>query len=138
MKNFNWLDLQRGLFEALDRSCDTAVLLTPSGLLAEGPGFNLFTVRGGRILTPRANVLEGITRRTVLELARELAIPAHERTLGRFDLFASAEAFLTGSGAGLVPVRSLDGERIGGPGPVFGRIRAAFERAAPALGVPFQ
>src|SRR5204863_309733 len=91
-------------------------------------------------LTPPGGV--AAARAAVLETARAFAQPeAYVRvvcTLGRFDLFACTEAFLTGSGAGLVPVRSLDGERLGGRGPVFNGIRAAFERAAPALGVPFQ
>ena len=74
----------------------------------------------------------------MLELARELGIPARERTLGRFDLFAADEVFLTGSGVGgLVPVRSLDGERIGSgaPGPLFQRLRAAFDGRKPRRGV---
>jgi branched-chain amino acid aminotransferase len=140
VKSLNYLNNVLAKREARLRGADEALVLNAQGNIAEAAVANVFCVRDGALLTPPATdgALEGITRRTVLELARELTIPAHERTLGRFDLFASAEAFLTGSGAGLVPVRSLDGERIGGPGPVFGRIRAAFERAAPALGVPFQ
>jgi branched-chain amino acid aminotransferase len=74
----------------------------------------------------------------VLELAGTLGIPAREKTLGRWDLFASAEVFLTGSGAGIVPVRSLDGREIGGgrPGSVYAKLRAAFADAAPSLGTP--
>ena len=70
VKNFNWMDLQRGLFEALDRGADMAVLCTPAGHLSEGPGFNLFVVKDGALSTPRSNVLEGMTRQTVLDLAR--------------------------------------------------------------------
>jgi len=140
VKSLNYLNNVLAKREARLRGADEALVLNAQGNIAEAAVANIFCVRDGVLLTPPATdgALEGITRRTVLELAGELAIPAHERTIGRFDLFASAEAFLTGSGAGLVPVRSLDGERIGGPGPVFGRIRSAFERAAPALGVPFQ
>ena len=76
VKNFNWMDLQRGLFEALDRGADMAVLCTPAGHLAEGPGFNLFVVKDGALSTPRSNVLEGMTRQTVLDLAGELGVPA--------------------------------------------------------------
>jgi branched-subunit amino acid aminotransferase/4-amino-4-deoxychorismate lyase len=129
MKNFNWLDLQRGLFEALDRSCDTAVLLTPSGLLAEGPGFNLFTVRGGRILTPRANVLEGITRRTVLELAAEVGAPVEEADLRPDDLRGADEAFLSSTAGGVMPVARVDGVPLradGGPGPLSRRLRELY------------
>ncbi|MFQ5417759.1 MAG: branched-chain amino acid aminotransferase, partial [Myxococcota bacterium] len=72
-------------------------------------------------------------------IAATHGIPAHVRSLGRFDLVAAEEAFLTGSGAGIVPVRSLD-ERVigaGGPGPVFEKVRAAFAIAAVSLGTPF-
>ena len=75
----------------------------------------------------------------MLELAASLGIPARTKSLGRFDLFAADEAFLTGSGAGLVPVRSLDGRSIGagGPGPVYEKIWAAFLETAPGRGTPF-
>jgi branched-chain amino acid aminotransferase len=139
VKSLNYLNNVLAKREARLRGADEALVLNAQGDVAEAAVANVFCVRDGTLLTPPATdgALEGITRRTVLELARELAIPAHERTLGRFDLFACAEAFLSGSGAGLVPVRSLDGERLGGPGPVFGRILRAFESAAPALGVAF-
>jgi len=139
VKSLNYLNNVLAKREARLRGADEALVLNAHGNIAEASVANLFCVRDGMLFTPPATdgALEGITRRTVLELARELAIPAEERTLGRFDLFASAEAFLTGSGAGLVPVRSLDGERIGGAGPIFRRIRRAFTDAAPALGVPF-
>jgi branched-chain amino acid aminotransferase len=115
-------------------------VLNVHGQIAEAAVANIFCVRDGALLTPPRD-RRSARRNHAPHRARARARarhPAHERTLGRFDLLACAEAFLTGSGAGLVPVRSLDGERIGGPGPVFTRIRAAFERAAPALGVPFQ
>jgi branched-chain amino acid aminotransferase len=140
VKSLNYLNNVLAKREARLRGADEALVLNARGDIAEASVANLFCVRDAALLTPPATdgALEGITRRTVLELARELAIPAAERTLGRFDLFACEEAFLTGSGAGLVPVRSLDGTRIGGPGSVFARIRRAFEAAAPALGVAFQ
>ena len=68
------------------------------------------------------------------------SIAARESTLGRFDLFAASEVFLCGSGAGFVPVRSLDGRTLssGGPGPVYERVRAAFAEAARGWVVPFR
>jgi branched-chain amino acid aminotransferase len=99
-------------------------------------------VRGGRLLTPPASdgALEGITRASVLELAAELGVPAEERTLGRYDLIAADEVFLTGSGAKLVPVSSLDGARIGRgeAGPLTQKLMAAFDRFArdPENGTP--
>ena len=75
VKNFHWGDLQRGLFEAFDRGGYTAVLLNAEGQITEGPGFNIFAYDGTTLLTPASGALEGITRRTVLELAEEQGIP---------------------------------------------------------------
>jgi len=88
---------------------------------------------------PTDGALEGITRDTVLHLARQQGIPAEERSLGRFDLMAADEVFLTGSGARVVPVGTLDGQIIGpgGAGPVTTRLTAAFLDYAPTAGVPF-
>ena len=75
IKNFHWGDLVRGMFEAYDRGGTWPVLVDAEGYLTEGPGFNLFVVQEGALLTPDRGVLEGITRRTVLELAAEMGIP---------------------------------------------------------------
>ncbi len=141
VKSLNYLNNALCKLEARQRGADEALVLNQAGMIAEASVANLFAVRGGELLTPPATdgALEGITRATVLELARGMGIPAHERTLGRFDLFAAQEAFLTGSGAGLVPVASLDGRPVGSgaPGPVFAKVRAAFADAAPHQGTPF-
>lgn len=117
-----------------------ALLLNAAGMLAEASVANVFAHRDGALLTPPATdgALEGVTRATVLELADEIGIPARERTLGRFDLFAADEVVLTGTGAGLVPVRSLDAVPIGAgaPGPVFEKLRIAFSQATRVLGMP--
>ena len=76
IKNFNRMDLTRGTFEALDHGADAAVLLSMEGYLAEGPGFNIWIVRDKGLLTPGDNLLEGITRRTVFDLAKEMGIEA--------------------------------------------------------------
>ena len=110
--------------------------------MAEASVANVFAVRGGRLLTPPPSdgALEGITRASVLELAAQLGVPAEERTLGRYDLIAADEVFLTGSGAKVVPVASLDGTRIGrgGAGPLTQKLMAAFDRFArdPENGTP--
>ncbi len=128
VKNFNWMDLQRGLFEALDRGGDTAVLCTLAGHLAEGPGFNLFVVKSGVLLTPRSNVLEGITRRTVFELAAQLSVPAREADLTPADLRQADDAFLSSTAGGIMPVSQVDGQPLasGKPGPLSRRIRALY------------
>ncbi len=141
VKSLNYLNNALAKLEARQRGADEALLLNAAGMVAEASVANVFAVRGGELLTPPPTdgALEGITRRTVLELAAGLGVPAGERTLSRFDLFAAEEVFLTGSGAGTVPVRSLDGRVLGAgaPGPLTAKLRAAFADAAPGLGVPF-
>ena len=129
MKNFNWLDLQRGLFEGLDRGSDTSVLCTPDGRLSEGPGFNLFVVRDDTLRTPRGNVLEGITRSTMLELASDLGLKAEEADLTPDDLLAADEAFLSSTAGGVMPVATVDGASLrhgDGPGPISLRLRSEY------------
>lgn len=128
VKNFNWMDLQRGLLQALDRGADTAVLCTPAGHLAEGPGFNLFLAKDGVLWTPRGNVLEGITRATVLELAAELGIVAREAELPADALRGADEAFLSTTAGGIMPVARVDGVPLGPgrPGPISQRLRALY------------
>jgi branched-chain amino acid aminotransferase len=142
MKNFNWLDLTRGYFEALDRDADNSVLCTPDGRLSEGSGYNMFLVADGRVRSPRGNALEGITRRTVFELAADLGVPAEETDLYPDDLRAADEAFLSSTAGGIMPVRSVDGRPLrhtdGGPGPITTRLRSEYwaRREAGWLGTP--
>ncbi len=141
VKSLNYLNNVMAKLEAKQRGGDEALLLNAAGAIAETSVANVFAVRGGDLLTPPSTdgALEGITRATVLEIAASLGIPARAQSLGRFDLFAADEVFLTGSGAGLVPVRSLDGRSIGvgGPGPVYEKIRSVFLETAPGRGTPF-
>jgi branched-chain amino acid aminotransferase len=141
VKSLNYLNNVLAKLEAKQRGGDEALLLNAAGAIAETAVANVFAVRDGDLLTPPSidGALEGITRATVLELAASLEIPARTQSLGRFDLLAADEVFLTGSGAGLVPVRSLDGRSIGagGPGPVYEKIWSAFREAAPGRGTPF-
>ena len=141
VKSLNYLNNALAKLEARRRGADEALLLNQAGQVAEASVANVFAVRDGALLTPPGSdgALEGVTRATVLELAAALGLAAHERTLGRFDLFAASEVFLCGSGAGFVPVRSLDARPIGagGPGPVYERVRQAYAAAAQDLVVPF-
>ena len=141
VKSLNYLNNVLAKLEAKQRGADDALLLNGAGMIAEASVANLFVVRNGVLLTPPATdgALEGITRATILELAATLGIQAREQSLGRFDLFVAEEAFLTGSGAGVVPIRSLDDRIIGAgsPGPVFEKLRAAFRDAVIELGTPF-
>ncbi len=141
VKSLNYLNNALAKLEARQRGADEALLLNAAGMVAEAAVANVFVVRDGELLTPPATdgALEGITRATLMELAGSLGFSVLEKTIGRFDLFAADEAFLTGSGAGIVPVRSLDGRTIGAdpPGPVCAKLRSAFLTAAPAMGTAF-
>jgi branched-chain amino acid aminotransferase len=143
VKSLNYLNNALAKLEARQRGADEALLLNASGHVAEASAANVFAIRDGRLATPPATdgALAGITRMTVLELARELGLEAAERTLGRFDLFDAEEVFLTGTGARIVPVASLDGRPIGaarGPGALTKRLTEAFDALARSTGTPFQ
>ncbi len=128
IKNYHWLDLVMGLYEAYDQGAESALLLDGAGNVAEGPGFNVFAVRGGQLVTPAMGVLPGITRRTVLDLAGELGLPAEVRDLSLVELAAADEAFATSTAGGIMPVTRLDGAPIGSgePGPVTARLAALY------------
>ena len=109
-----------------------AVLLDHDGNIAEGLGSNIFFVRDGELLTPRARfVLPGISRETVIELAGEERIAVHETDLDLFDAFTSDECFLSSTSLCMVPVSSVNGRPIGDgavPGPVTARLMEAYKR----------
>ncbi|MGC9530486.1 MAG: branched-chain amino acid transaminase [Candidatus Bipolaricaulaceae bacterium] len=118
--------------EAALAGFDEALLLSQDGHLSEGSAENVFLVRNGELITPpvTANVLEGITRATVLQLARELDIPIQERPVDRTELYVAEEVFLAGTGAGMVPVVEVDHRPVGRgvPGPLFSRLQGLYER----------
>ena len=124
VKNYHWLDLVAGLFEAYDRGAENVLLCDLEGNVTEGAGFNVFAVSAGRVTTPAAGVLEGITRRTVLELCAELGIPAGAGTLSAAALKGAEEVFVTSTAGGIMPVARLDGAPVGEgkPGPMTGRL----------------
>jgi len=99
--------------------------------VAECTGHNIFTVRGGVVLTPsvHAGMLEGITRRVVMELAGQAGIEAREITMTRFDLYVADECFLTGTAAEIAPVVRIDSRTIGDgkPGPVTLKLLGMFQ-----------
>jgi branched-chain amino acid aminotransferase len=125
VKNYHWGDLTRGLFEAHDAGADTAVLLDVEGFVTEGPGFNVFIVKDGEVLTPDRGVLEGITRRSVLELCGMLSLPARIAPLRKEDLLTADEAFCTTTAGGVMPVSVIDDHVMhsGKPGPLSLRLK---------------
>jgi branched-chain amino acid aminotransferase len=106
--------------EARKAGYDEAILLSPQGYVSECTGENLFVVKHGRLLTPpvSAGALEGITQDSVVTIARDLGYEVAEANLLRTDLYLAEEAFLTGTAAEVVPIRSVDDREIGDPGPI--------------------
>ncbi|SHO65999.1 branched-chain amino acid aminotransferase [Pseudoxanthobacter soli DSM 19599] len=128
VKNYHWGDLTRGLFEAHDAGADTAVLLDSDGFVTEGPGFNVFMVRDGEVLTPDRGALEGITRRSVLDLCAIIGLPARIAPLRHEDLLQADEVFCTTTAGGVMPVARVDGHIMNNdaPGPVSLRLKALY------------
>ncbi len=138
VKSLNYLGSVLAKLEARKQGADEALLLNPRGHIAEAAVANLFALRGTTLLTPPASdgCLEGINRGAVMELAPQLGLSVVERSLGRADLFQADEVFLTGSGAGVVAVRSLDGRTLGSGrrGPVTAELAALHRRLAETEG----
>jgi branched-chain amino acid aminotransferase len=107
---------------------DVALMLDLDGHVTEGPGFNVFVVKGGELFSPPDGILMGITRQTVFELAAEHGIPAREAPLTTYDLYAADEVFLTSTAGGIMPLVEVDGRSIGDgkPGPVGQRIHGLY------------
>jgi branched-chain amino acid aminotransferase len=108
------------MFEAYDRGAGSAVLLDREGYVTEGRGWNIVALIGGKLLSPDRGVLEGITRRTVLELAAQLKIEARLARIAADELRRAEEIFLTSTAGGIMPVKTIDGRAVGKgrPGPV--------------------
>ncbi|MDC7233813.1 MAG: aminotransferase class IV, partial [Spirochaetales bacterium] len=132
IKSLNYLNNIMAKMEAVDAGCLEAVMLSEEGYVCECTGDNIFMVKDGRLLTPASwhGMLEGITRNTILDLADALDIPSEETTLTRFDLYTADECFLTGSGAELIPVISVDKRTVGDgkPGPLTLTLKEAFTK----------
>jgi len=124
IKNFNRMHTYLARIEADQANADDVVLVDDRGFLTESRGSNVFVVRGGKLYTPQSGILEGITRETVFEIAAEFGIPAAERDLTPYDLYAAEEAFLCGTAGGIIPIAQADGSAVGAgkPGPLTMRI----------------
>lgn len=116
--------------EAQANGYDEAIMLTQDGHVSEGSAENLFIVRDGVLITPSGtdNILEGITRRHIMEVAGDLGIGVVERVVDRTELYQADEVFLCGTGAQLAPVVEIDHRQIGGgaPGPITRRLHTIY------------
>jgi len=125
IKNYHWLDLVAGIYEAYDRGAETAVLIDRQGNVIEGPGFNIFVIKNSRMATPGQGMLEGITRKTVIEMTHTLTIPVETRNVSAEETRQADEVFIASTAGGLMPVTELDGHVLGNgkPGPITLRLR---------------
>lgn len=133
IKSLNYLNNILAKIEANNAGCEEAIMLNSEGFVAECTGDNVFIVKSGELLTPplSAGALYGITRGTVMDIARETGLKVSEPTLTRYDLFNADECFLTGTGAEIVPVVKIDGRVIGSGKP--GKITRMLEERYHAL-----
>jgi branched-chain amino acid aminotransferase len=111
----NYLNAQLMRMEAITNGYAEAIALGPGGLVSEGSGQNLFVVRNGTLITPvlDGTLLAGITRDSILVLARDIGIPVSEQPVAREMLYTSDEAFFTGTAAEVTPIRSVDRIPVG-------------------------
>jgi branched-chain amino acid aminotransferase len=128
VKNYHWLDLVQSLFEAYDRGADTSCVVDAAGNITEGPGFNVFMVGNGVVSTADRGVLEGISRRTVIELCGKLDIPIRQRAIPGGELEHADEVFLSSTGGGVLPIARVNGKPVPAafPGPITQRLQAAY------------
>ena len=125
VKNYHWLDMVMGLFEAYERGGETVIVVDAGGNLAEGPGFNVFAVKGNALTTPAQGVLEGMTRRTTIEIAPKCGYEVELRNLPADQALAADEVFITTTAGGLIPITRIDGQTVGTgvPGPVTQKLQ---------------
>jgi branched-chain amino acid aminotransferase len=131
IKSLNYLNLVLARIEAKAAGAEQALMLDVHGHICEAPGFNVFVVKGRMVRTPTQDVLKGITRETVLEIAPQLGFAVEERVLELYDAYTADEMFLSSTAGGLLPVTELDGRRIGTgkPGPAFQALMDGYRRA---------
>jgi branched-chain amino acid aminotransferase len=114
VKNLNYLNFVLAKIEAIETGFDNALMPNQTGDVLEGPGLNLFLVKEGELITPPAEeILEGITRAAVFEIADELGIPVWTERISSYDCYTADEAFFCSTAGGVVPIVDIDGRKIG-------------------------
>ncbi len=131
IKSLNYLGSILAKIEGLKAGCNEALMLNLNGEVAECTADNIFLIKNGRIATPHVNagILDGITRRAVIDLAKNAGIEVAETTLTRHDVYVADECFLTGSAAEVIPVIKVDSRPIGDGlvGPITKQLMGAFK-----------
>jgi branched-chain amino acid aminotransferase len=123
-----YLNSMLAVSEANRGGYDEAILLTDDGFVADGSGENIFVVKDGQITTPplSTSILPGITRDTVIQLARSFGYEVSEANVIRTELYLADEVFMTGTAAEVTPVRSVDDHELGPPGPITLQLQEAY------------
>jgi len=141
IKSLNYLNNILAKIETIHLGVDEAVMLNDEGYVCEGAADNIFIVKRGQLYTPPPylGLLEGITRNTVIDLAKGMGYTVLEEPFTVNDIYSSEECFLTGSGAELIPVIEIDGRMIstGKPGKHFLKLLQAYQKLTHSEGVPF-
>ena len=140
IKSLNYLNNVLAKIEANNAGVEEAIMLNAEGYVAECTGDNIFIVKDNKLFTPplSAGALYGITRQTVIDLARESGHEVAEPNLTRYDVFNADECFLTGTGAEIIPVTKVDGRAIGNgkPGPITRKLVADYHALTNRSGEP--
>jgi branched-chain amino acid aminotransferase len=136
--NANYMNSRLAVTDAHIKGFDYPVLLNDRGQVAEGSGQCIFIVRDGVLRTPGRTdgILEGVTRRIVLDLAAELGIPSEEGPIDATELYVAQEAFYAGTAAEVLPISEVDGYLLDAPGPVTTRLQEAYQRVIRGLDHP--
>lgn len=129
IKSLNYLNLVLAKMEAKATGADEALLLDMQGRICEATGCNIFLRHGQRLRTPRHDILAGITRATVFELAPGAGLTAEEAELQLYDAYTADEIFICSTAGGLLPVVAIDGRAVGDgkPGPAFTTLHKAYD-----------
>lgn len=128
-KNLNYANFVLAKMEALDAGADEAILLDIDGFVNEAPGYNVFIVRQGKLYTPPAdNILVGVTRETIFEIAEKGGIELIEAHLIPYDIYTADELFLASTAGGIVPIGEVDRRKIGSgrPGPITQKVNELY------------
>ncbi len=128
VKNYHWGDMIQALFEAEDAGADNAVLLDRDGFVTEGPGFNVFMVQDGTVVSPDRGALEGITRGTVFDLCKAMGLEWEIRPITAEELRGADEIFTTTTAGGVMPAARIDGTILTNdrPGPISTRLKEMY------------
>lgn len=112
IKNYHWLDMVMGQFEAYEKGGQSAVLVDDKGFIKEGPGFNIFIIKNNCISTPESGVLSGITRQTAMEISQDMGLEVKEQAVSSHDCYNADEIFITSTAGGIMPVIKIDQQTV--------------------------